>query len=90
MFAYLISFALENPDQHLAAVVNQIQALGNWGRISTGTFVIHTPEDMETVFDMLVKEIGENDHLYVLPVRRPFLGKGPQELDHWLNEILPY
>jgi len=90
MAVYLISFEVENPEETQAPLENTIRSLGDWGRLSPNGYIVHSFETQQAVYDTLAEKTGPQDTLYVLPLRRPWIGKGPKELDQWLEEILPY
>ncbi|MDH4225393.1 MAG: hypothetical protein OEW12_07085 [Deltaproteobacteria bacterium] len=90
MFVFLVTFALETPEDNMKTLVEMIQSQGDWGRISNVAYALHTPLSQQNLFESLAPVLKEEDVLYVVPLRRPFVGKGPAELDKWLDEVLPY
>lgn len=89
MAVYLVSFDLQAPERQ-ESVFRAVIRTGDWGRVSSNTYVIHTPDAIEDVFKTIQPEIQQGDSLYVMPLRRPYQGQGPKELTAWLEEILPY
>lgn len=60
-----------------------------WAKLSESSYAIDTNETAGQVYDSLRPMLDGNDNLYVIPLRRPYRGWGPQDVIDWLDSRLP-
>lgn len=62
----------------------------DWARLSESSYAFNTTESPETVYNKLKPVIDANDHIYVITLKRPYTGFGPQDVNNWLEKNLTY
>ena len=62
----------------------------SWAKLSESSYAIDTAESPETVYESLRPMLDDNDNLYVINLRRPYAGFGPQAVIDWLAEKLQW
>jgi hypothetical protein len=73
-----------------AAVENSIKAHKTAVKLSDSCYVVYTESLPIKIFDELRKHIDGNDHLYVIPLKKPYTGYGPRKNLDWLKDRLDY
>jgi hypothetical protein len=59
-------------------------------KLSESSYAFNTTETPQTVYDKLKAAIDPNDHIYIINLKRPYTGFGPQATNDWLAKNLPY
>jgi hypothetical protein len=59
-------------------------------KLSESSYAFNTTETPTTVYNKLKPIIDPNDHIYVINLKRPYIGFGPQKTNDWLEKNLPY
>ena len=87
MPAYLITYDLssETARQDLVA---EIKAWP-WVKLSETAYAIHTADTAQTVYKQLASFLGRDDVVYIVGLRQPFAGYGPDTVNAWLQQRLP-
>lgn len=89
MAVYLVAYrTFGEPARHLD-LERALDAFDAWMALCEGAYVVQTNLDARAVFNVLAPTLDEPDHLYVISLRRPFTGRGPQPLNAWLEDNLP-
>jgi CRISPR/Cas system-associated endoribonuclease Cas2 len=89
MAVLLITYDLNSPGQKHAKLLEKVKQY-NWARLSESSYAIETDESPQQVFDSLRPITDQNDNLYVINLKRPYAGFGPQDVNDWLESKLPY
>lgn len=59
-------------------------------KLSESSYAFKTDESPSTLYNKLkVPVIDENDHIYVITLKRPYMGYGPPATNAWLEKNLP-
>lgn len=58
-------------------------------KLSESSYAINTIETPETVYNKLRKHMDENDHVYVINLKKLYFGFGPKTVNTWLDKNLP-
>ena len=88
MATYLITYDLNNETTR-PPIVKKIKALANSQvRLSESSYAISTTDSAQDIFDALRGLLDENDVLYVINLKRPRVGRGPQKVTQWLKDNL--
>jgi CRISPR/Cas system-associated endoribonuclease Cas2 len=62
----------------------------DWARLSESSYAIDTTETPEEVYDRFKYLLDGNDNLYVITLKRPYFGQGPQDVNSWLEQRLTW
>lgn len=61
-----------------------------WAKLSESSYAIATEATPDQVHAFLRPEIDENDQIYVITLKRPYSGRGPKDVNDWLEKHLTY
>ena len=61
-----------------------------WAKLSESSYAIDTTETAQDVFNRLRPLIDDDDNLFVIPLRKPYAGYGPEAVIQWLDQRLTY
>ncbi len=90
MAVYLITYDLKKPGQDYSGLLKEIKKFSSWARLSESSYAVETNQTPETVCNTLRRHMDANDNIYVINLKRPYSGFGPQEVNDWLEKKLPY
>lgn len=88
MAVLLITYDL-NREAKRPNIVKDIKAYGSWAKLSESSYAIKTDKSASTVYAELEEHIDGNDQLYVINLRKPWMGFGPKDVNDWLDDNLP-
>lgn len=88
MAVYLITYDLNN-EIIRPKIVDAIKKYGTWAKLSESSYAVATDETPQTIHLKLKPLLDENDHFYVIQLREPHAGFGPQLVNDWLHNHLP-
>lgn len=60
-----------------------------WAKLSESSYAIDTNETAQQVFARLRPLIDDDDNLFIMPLRKPYAGYGPEKVIEWLDQRLP-
>ncbi|MFI2810160.1 hypothetical protein [Microbulbifer sp. JSM ZJ756] len=63
-------------------------ANGNWAKLSESSYAIRTNLNAAQVLNALTPFIDQNDNIYIINLKAPWNGFGPQEVNAWLENAL--
>jgi CRISPR/Cas system-associated endoribonuclease Cas2 len=89
MAVLLVTYDLNSPGQKHAKLLEKIKQY-SWAKLSESSYAIETDASPQQVFDTLRPITDQNDNLYVINLKRPYAGFGPQDVNDWLESKLPY
>lgn len=89
MAAYLVTYDLNKPGQHHAAVLEEIKKSPGWAKLSESSYAISTTETASQLLARVRRHADPNDTIYVISLRKPWDGYGPKNVNEWLNNSLP-
>ena len=58
-------------------------------KLSESSYAISTSSSPEQVYNWLRPMLDDNDHVYIVTLRKPWFGYGPQLTNEWLDRNLP-
>lgn len=61
-----------------------------YAKLSESSYALLTNESPLDLFNKLKPLIDANDHIYIINLKRPYMGYGPQSVNDWLTNHLPY
>lgn len=61
-----------------------------WARLSESSYAIETALSPQEVYNGLEKFLDDNDQLYVITLKKPYWGRGPEDINKWLADRLTY
>lgn len=89
MPAFIVTYDLNNETRR-PPIVQTIKDYGSWARLSEPSYAISTWKSADQVKSDLRPMIDSNDQLYVIPLRQPYSGWGPQDVNQWLTDNLSW
>lgn len=87
MAVLLITYDL-NREVRRPPIVQAIKEKGGV-KLSESSYAISTTSTPEQVYNWLKPMLDENDHIYVINLRKPYWGFGPKATNDWLDRNLP-
>lgn len=85
----LVTYDLNKPGQDYSDLLKTIKGYA-YAKLSESSYAILTDKSPQTIYDQLKPTIDKNDNLYVINLKRPYSGQGPQEVNNWLEKRLPF
>lgn len=58
-------------------------------KLSESSYALNTTETPTEVYNKLKPVIDTNDHVYIISLKRPYMGYGPKATNDWLEKNLP-
>jgi DNA-binding transcriptional regulator LsrR (DeoR family) len=89
MAVYLVTYDLKKPGQDYSGLLAKIRSYA-FARLSESSYAIESLESPEAVCTALRRFMDANDTIYVINLKRPYSGYGPQDTNQWLEQKLPY
>ncbi|CAO4170185.1 hypothetical protein CLBKND_01542 [Methylorubrum aminovorans] len=89
MGVYLVTYDL-NREVHRPNIVGKIREFSGWAKLSESSCAINTSLTVEQVYHILYPFIDSNDNLYIITLRRPYVGFGKKDVNDWLEQNLSY
>lgn len=89
MAVYLVTYDLKKPGQDYTDILKKIHASDSWARLSESSYAIQTSWTEKQLYDYLKPHLDQNDNLYVIALCRPWTGRGPKDVNDWLERNLP-
>ena len=89
MSVLLITYDLNSPGQKHSDLLEKIKQYP-WAKLSESSYAIKTSSSPSDVFSTLRHLIDQNDNLYIINMKKPYTGFGPQDVNEWLDENLPH
>lgn len=87
MASLIITYDL-NKETKRPDILKDIKAYESWAKLSESSYAVTTSKTPKQVYDQLSKHLDGNDNCYVISLRKPFYGQGPQDVNDWLLENL--
>jgi hypothetical protein len=88
MAILLVTYDLNRPGQDYSDFHKIIKIYPNI-KLSESSYAIQTDESPFDVYSLLNPHLDKNDQLYIITLRKPFHGFGPELVNDWLTERLP-
>lgn len=89
MSILLVTYDLSRPDSDRRGLLATIQGYA-WAQLSEYAYALKTDQTPQQVFDALRPFLNRNDNLYVINLKRPYTGFGPEDVNSWLDDKLPF
>ena len=83
MAAMLITYDTKNLWPNYGALVREIKK-HEWIQLTNHSYAIATDATPQEVFNKLRNCLDDTANLYVIQIRKPFTGFGPQKTNDWL------
>ncbi|CAB3956101.1 hypothetical protein [Achromobacter ruhlandii] len=89
MAVYLVTYDL-NKETKRPPIVDEVKKIADgWAKLSESSYAIVFNGPPGDVYALLTPMLDDNDALYVISLRQPFDGQGPEAVNTWLVENLP-
>lgn len=85
-----VTYDLRKPGKDYADVLKTIKSHDGWARLSESCYAIATQATPDSVFSQLKLYLDDNDYLYIVTLKKPFAGRGPKDVNDWLETNLTY
>jgi hypothetical protein len=89
MSTYIVTYDL-NQEATRPPIVETIKEFDRWAKLSESSYAISTAMSVQKVYDVLKPLIDSNDNLYVITLKQPYTGFGPEKVNEWLNSNLSF
>lgn len=89
MAVYLVTYDLHNPGKNYKEILEQIKASPGWAQLSESSYAISTSETVEQAYTRIHVKAEDNDTMYIVTLRKPWMGRGPKAVNDWLEKHLP-
>ena len=89
MAVLLVTYDLNTPGKDYNDLLKKIKGY-DWARLSESSYAISTSASPQAVFDQLKPYLDRNDYIYIITLKRPYTGYGPQDVNDWLEKYLSY
>ncbi|GIL02627.1 MAG: hypothetical protein BroJett030_25260 [Alphaproteobacteria bacterium] len=86
MPAYLIAYDVSSETAR-QDLVREIRSWP-WVKLAETAYAVDTPDTPQTVYKQLARFLGRDDVVYVVRLRQPFAGYGPDTVNDWLQQRL--
>ena len=83
----LVAYGLNKRGQDYSGFHNLIKKYA-YAKLSESSYSIQNQDAPQTVFNKLTPHMDNNDHVYVVTLTPPFVGRGLQAENNWLNQSL--
>ena len=87
MAVLLVTYDLNKPGKDYNDLLKAIKSYA-WAQLSESSYAIRTDHSSQQVFDKLNPYLDQNANLYVINLKKPYAGFGPQEVNAWLENSL--
>lgn len=87
MSVLLITYDLKKPGQDYSDLLKYIKGHA-WARLSESSYAIKTSKSVETVYDEVRQSMDADDFVYVINLKRPYVGYGKKTVNEWLEKHL--
>ena len=88
MSIYLVTYDLNKPGQHHAAVLEEIKKSAGWARLSESSYVVSTGDTPQALLARIRAVADANDTIYIITLKSPYSGFGPSTVNSWLESNL--
>lgn len=88
MACYIVTYDL-NKENKRPNILKDVKSYGTWAKLSESSYAIVTSDSCKAVYDNLSKHLDSDDNCYIVSLRKPFYGRGPNDVNEWLVNNLP-
>lgn len=88
MATYIITYDLNSPGQNHAKLLEFIKKHERWARLSESAYAVVSQQTPKGIYDKASPLLDRNDTLYIITLKKPFYGQGPDEVNVWLENNL--
>jgi hypothetical protein len=81
----MISYDLSPEGKSAYRLVKAIKTYP-WAKLTTTSYAIYTDLPVQTIFNQLRPLIDGSCNLYIMTMRKPYAGYGPEEVNEWLEK----
>lgn len=88
MTVYLVTYDL-NKETKRPDILKVLKEM-SWAKLSESSYAVDTEETALQVYNRFKGVIDANDNLYVISLRQPYSGFGPDDVNKWLDARLKW
>lgn len=88
MTVYLVTYDL-NKETTRPPVLEKVKSFPSWAKLSESSYAIDTAWTAQQVYEYFKPLIDANDRIYVITLRKPWMGFGLKDVNEWLDSHLP-
>jgi hypothetical protein len=89
MAVLLVTFELDEPDDpRVAEVLLLIKKRHSWVRLAAQSYAVETTKGAAWMLDRLDRLVGSDLRCYVIELKGPWAGRGPDPVSAWLRRRL--
>jgi len=90
MTAYVVSYDLNREIVRPKIVKELKDAVTSWALLSESSYAVTSALTSEGLYNKLKHLLDDNDQIYIIPLKKPWFGFGPTEVNDWLDSNLSY
>lgn len=87
MPTYLVTYDL-NKETKRPDILKTIKDFHGWAKLSESSYAVSCDLTVDQVYGALSKHLDSDDTCYVISLRMPYTGRGPQSVNDWLQSNL--
>jgi hypothetical protein len=85
----LVTYDL-NKETKRPNITKKIHDTWSWAKLSESSYAISTNQTPEQVHGLLRPLLDQNNHIYIVTLKRPYTGFGPKDVNNWLERHLTF
>lgn len=89
MAVLLVTYDLHTPGQNYDEFLKMIKSY-DWARLSESSYAIVSTDSPITVHKKLSVYMDPNDTIYIINLKLPYDGFGPEDVNKWLTQRLTF
>lgn len=87
MSVLLVTYDLQKPGQDYSGFHDVIKK-NAWAKLSESSYAVDTTDSPQTLYNKLDPHMDTNDQVYVITLKSPYFGRGPETVNQWLSQRL--
>jgi hypothetical protein len=89
MAVLLVTYDLNKAGQDYAGFYSVIKSFP-YAKLSESSYAIQTDLTPEAIFNQLTPHRDQNDYVYIITLKKPYIGYGLKTVNGWLEQTLTY
>lgn len=90
MTVFLITYDLNKETTRPNIVKHIKDGFEGWAKLSESSYAIKTNLSEVAVWQYMATMLDGNDNMYIIQLKRPYIGRGPKEVNDWLETNLQW
>lgn len=90
MATYIVTYDLNNETTRPNILKSIRENFNGFAKLSESSYAISTSLTPDQVHNNLSRFLDSDDTIYIISLSRPYSGRGPKNVNAWLEDNLPY